>query len=86
MTNSDPVWPRQHESAYGSSAGRAAVHVGGGACPAPRRDAVASVPFRLLLSQAVSAGGSLEGILWLCQLYPNVHNLFVFNLQWLHEA
>lgn len=31
MTNSDPVWPRRHESAYGPSAGRAAVHVGGGA-------------------------------------------------------
>ena len=24
-------------------------------------------------------GGSFEGILWLCQLYPNVRNLFVFN-------
>lgn len=44
------------------------------ASPAPRRDAVASVPFRLLLGQAVSVGGSLEGILWLCRLYPNVRN------------
>ena len=45
----------------------------------PRRNAVASVPFRLLLGQALSVGGSFEGILWLCQLYPNVRNLFVFN-------
>ena len=50
-----------------------------GASPAPHRDAVASLPFRLLLGQTVSVGGSFEGILWLCQLYPNVRNLFVFN-------
>ena len=31
MTNSDPVWPRRHEPAYGPSAGCAAVPVGGDA-------------------------------------------------------